>query len=143
MKIKYILIILFSLLIISGCQNKEERINKEMNLNIKININNKDYIVKLNDNNTTKEFIKLLPINIEMQELNGNEKYYYLDNTLPTNSYNPKQINKGDLMLYGNNCLVLFYDTFNTSYSYTYLGHINNLEDIDNSDILVKIEEYK
>ena len=29
-------------------------------------------------------------------------------------------------MLYGNNCVVLFYETFNSSYSYTRLGSIDN-----------------
>lgn len=29
-------------------------------------------------------------------------------------------------MLYGSNCLVLFYETFNTSYSYTKIGKIEN-----------------
>lgn len=34
-------------------------------------------------------------------------------------------------MLYGNNCLVLFYNTFNTSYSYVKLGHIDNTTDLN------------
>lgn len=29
-------------------------------------------------------------------------------------------------MLFGRDCIVLFYDTFNTSYSYTKIGHIDN-----------------
>ena len=61
-----------------------------------------------------------------MNELNGNEKYHYLDSSLPTNSYQPGTIHAGDLMLYGNNCVVLFYETFNSSYSYTRIGSIDD-----------------
>ena len=52
------------------------------------------------------------------------EKYYYLPAALPTQPYSPGTINAGDLMLWGADCLVLFYDTFATSYSYTRLGKI-------------------
>ena len=59
-----------------------------------------------------------------MQELNGNEKYYFFDSSLPTNASRPAGIHTGDLMLYGTNCLVLFYKDFATSYSYTPLGRL-------------------
>jgi hypothetical protein len=64
-----------------------------------------------------------------MSELGGVEKYYYFPSgtTLPTNASNPGTIQTGDLMLYGNNCLVLFYTTFNTSYSYTKIGQIDDV----------------
>ena len=55
-----------------------------------------------------------------------NEKYYDLPNALPTNAKAGGNIKAGDLMLYGNNVLVLFYKDFNTSYSYTKLGYIDN-----------------
>lgn len=85
------------------------------------------FTATLEDNNTAKAFIKQLPLTVDMSELNGNEKYNYLSNNLRADTSScPGRINEGDLMLYGNNCLVLFYKTFNTSYSYVKLGHINN-----------------
>ena len=113
--------------------DSNEFINK-----IDVNINNQNYTLILEDNTTTKELFKSLPLNFEMEELNGNEKYIYLDKTYPTDSYNPKNINKGDVMLYGDNCLVIFYKSFDTSYSYTKVGHTDNLEDLGNENINVQ-----
>ena len=44
-------------------------------------------------------------------------------------------------MLYGNNCLVVFYKSFNTSYSYTKIGHIENLSDLGNKNVIIKFEK--
>lgn len=41
----------------------------------------------------------LIHMELEMNELNGNEKYFYLDESLPVNPYSPKTIEKGDIML--------------------------------------------
>ena len=108
---------------------------------MKITINNKEYTINLEDNETVKELVSLLPLELNMSELNGNEKYVYLDESLPTNSYNPKHINSGDIMLFGDNCLVIFYDSFNTSYSYTKIGHIDNLPNLGNGSIKVVIDK--
>ena len=43
-------------------------------------------------------------------------------------------------MLFGNNCLVIFYESFDTSYSYTKIGHIDNLDDLGSNNIEIKIE---
>ena len=59
------------------------------------------------------------------------EKYCYLNFTLPTDSKSVKNIKKGDVMLFGSNCLVIFYKSFTTSYSYTKIGHIENPADIE------------
>ncbi len=147
-------LVLFSLFIVIGCNSKNIENNTKTNNNkidnnnsnevinsVKVIINGNEYKINLEDNETVKSFVNILPQEFIMNELNGNEKYIYLDNTLPTNSYNPKHINKGDVMLYGNNCLVIFYKSFDTPYSYTKIGHIDNLPDIGNGNIKVKIEK--
>jgi hypothetical protein len=80
----------------------------------------------LNDNATVSVLKAMLPLTINMSELNGNEKFQYLPATLPANASTGGNIQVGDLMLYGNNCLVLFYKSFHTSYSYTRIGRISN-----------------
>ena len=106
---------------------------------MKIIINDKEYQINLEDNDTTNSLIKMLPLEITMDELNGNEKYVYLDKSLPTNQINPKHINKGDVMLFGNDCLVIFYKSFDTTYSYTKLGYIDNLPDLGDGSINIKL----
>ena len=63
---------------------------------------------------------------LEMIELNDNEKYVRLPSSLPANASNPGTIQAGDLMLYGSNTLVLFYESFSTSYTYTKVGRIDD-----------------
>ena len=104
-------------------------------------INEKEYIINLENNETTKSLVNYLPQELTMNELNGNEKYVYLDKSFPMNELNIKHINAGDVMLYGNNCLVIFYKNFDTSYSYTKIGHIDNLSNLGNGDIIVKFEK--
>ena len=125
----------------SNIKNEMKESEEIMNSTIKITINNKTYTAILEQNETAKQFVNMLPQEFNMSELNGNEKYVYLDNTLPTNSYNPKHIEAGDIMLYGNNCLVVFYKSFDTSYSYTKIGHIENLSDLGNGNITIIFEK--
>ena len=93
---------------------------------INIIVGSKTFTATLADSETGEAFAALLPLTVTMNELNGNEKYHYLSSSLPTSAYQPGTIHAGDLMLYGNNCVVLFYETFNSSYSYTRLGAIDN-----------------
>ena len=114
----------------------ENNMNKDAN--IEVIINNKTYIVSLENNDTVDEFKKNLPQEFEMKELNGNEKYINLDNTFPTKTYYPVHIEAGDIMLFGDNCLVVFYKSFDTTFGYTKIGHIQNIEDLGKNDIVIK-----
>ena len=95
-------------------------------MKLKITIGANIFTATFYNNATATAFKAMLPMTINMTELNGNEKYFDLSNNLPANASNPGTIQAGDLMLYGSNTLVLFYKTFSTSYSYTKLGHINS-----------------
>ena len=95
-------------------------------MKIEIIVGGKSFTAALYDNDAARALMEKLPMTLNMSELNGNEKYYYLDSDLPTHSSRPSGIHAGDLMLYGNNCLVLFYKSFSTSYSYTPLGRIDD-----------------
>ena len=158
-KIVYSLLIIICLFMVVGCNSKNSENNVQSNStnqqesktnindsnevvkSVKAIINGKEYIINLEDNETANSFASLLPQELNMNELNGNEKYIYLDTKLPTNSSNPKRINAGDVMLYGDNCLVIFYKSFDTSYSYTKIGHIDNLTNLGNGSISVKFEK--
>ena len=131
MKIK---VILFSLLLsgalivyVFAVYAQQTGNSQKMN----IQIDNKTFTVIVENNKTVKELYQKLPITLEMSDLNNNEKYCYLDFTLPTDSKSVKNIKKGDVMLFGNSCLVIFYKSFTTSYSYTKIGYIENPADIE------------
>lgn len=120
--------------------NQTDNSNEEVS-GVKVLINDKEYTINLENNDTVREFVAMLPKKLTMSELNGNEKYIYLDSSLPTNSSNPKRINAGDVYLYGDNCLVIFYKSFDTSYNYTKIGHIDNLPDLGTGSISVEFKK--
>lgn len=93
---------------------------------LKIEVGGQTFTATLLDNPTTRALLERLPITVSMGELNGNEKYYYIPESLPNDPQRPGNIHAGDLMLYGSDCLVLFYESFSSGYSYTRLGSVDN-----------------
>ncbi|MGV3524313.1 MAG: cyclophilin-like fold protein [Candidatus Sericytochromatia bacterium] len=91
---------------------------------INITVNNRVFEATLSDNPTVQRFINKLPLTLDMQDLHSNEKFYYFQESFPTAAQSIGRIQAGDLMLYGDNCLVLFYQSFTTRYPYTRMGRI-------------------
>jgi len=95
---------------------------------INITIGNIIFTGKLYDNETTQALVTKFPMTIEMDELNGQEKYYYLAENLPAEStQRPTTIHKGEIMCWSGNCLVFFYKTYPNSYGgYVPLGTVDD-----------------
>lgn len=126
--------IILGLLLIPGIAsaNKKEGATHNMNNEIVLSYNGKDYQVTTENNATVKALSSRLPLTMKMNELNGNERFHYLSKRLPSNDKAVKNIKKGDIMLYNSNCIVLFYKDFKTSYSYTRIGHVNDFSSVAN-----------
>lgn len=84
------------------------------------------FAITLADTQAARQFAALLPLSIDMSDLNQNEKHAELPTSMPTNPIRPGAIHRGDLMLYGSRTLVAFYVTFTSPYSYTRLGRIDD-----------------
>ena len=94
---------------------------------IRITVGGRTFAADIEDSETGRAFVGLLPLTLDMSELNGNEKYYYLDAPLPTRPQHYDDIEPGDLMLYGTSCVVLFYGPAG-GYSYTRLGRLRQTD---------------
>jgi hypothetical protein len=100
--------------------------NDSVGNTMRVTIGSKTFSATLYDNPAVTKLKAMLPLTLNMSELNGNEKYFHLPSHLPSDAANPGTIQNGDLMLWGTNSLVLFYKSFQTSYSYTRLGRIDD-----------------
>lgn len=134
------LIIILSLLMLTSCSPAEipkenempippqpEQPNPPNSNSMKISIGNSTFTATLATSATGKAFKAMLPLTLNMSDFNNNEKVCSLPNSLTTAASNPGTIHTGDIMLYGSSSLVLFYETFSTSYSYTRIGQIDNI----------------
>ena len=86
------------------------------------------FAITLSDTGAARAFAARLPLTLDMAELNGNEKHADLPQALPTDASRPGTIRSGDLMLYGSNTAVVFYETFRSPYSYTRLGRVDDAD---------------
>lgn len=94
--------------------------------NLMLNVGAASFSVTLENHAAATAFKALLPMTVQMSEMNGNEKYYYLPEDLPASPAAVGTIRAGDLMLYGSSCVVFFYETFRTPYRYTRLGRVDD-----------------
>lgn len=93
---------------------------------VTLTIGDKVYRARFCDNAAAEALMEQMPMVLDMEELHGNEKYHYLSDSLPTDTESIGSIRAGDIMLFGSDCLVLFYEDFQTTFSYTRIGHLED-----------------
>jgi hypothetical protein len=96
------------------------------NTSMRMTVGSRHFAVTLEDSPTTRALGPMLPLTLHMTELNGNEKYARLPRSLPTQAVQLGTIQVGDVLLYGDDTLVVFYKAHRSSYSYTRIGRIHD-----------------
>jgi len=160
MKKSLLLTLLLTLFFFTGCADSHEvkqpaenaatknstQETEVITTKIKITVNGETFDATLDNNPSADAFIKKMPLEVTMTELNGNEKYYRFNENFPSADERVGKISTGDLMLYDSSYVVLFYKNFSTSYSYTRLGRVLNSERLEKTlgggNVKVKFEKY-
>jgi hypothetical protein len=106
----------------SGTSAAEAPVSQQM----KITIGKRVFTATLQNNAAADAFKAMLPLSLNMHDVNRNEKAYDLPSRLPSADANPRTIRNGDLMLWNSRTVVVFYKDFPTTYSYTRLGRIDD-----------------
>ena len=95
-------------------------------MSIELLIGNAHFSAMLYENEAARAFAERLPMKLRMSDLNGNEKYHYMSTPIPTcEAYYPT-IPAGELMLFDDKCVVLFYGSAG-GFDYTPLGRLLNI----------------
>ena len=69
------------------------------------------FAITLAETEAARAFTAMLPLTLDMEELNGNEKKKELPSPLPTDESRPGTIRNGDFLLWGSRTVVVFYLT--------------------------------
>lgn len=109
-------------------------------------IDDYNFIVNLEDNETAKFFKSVLPLELMMSEEDSCKKYHYLD--IPIQSDNPTNYTTfyaGEIICVSANIVVLFYKDAKVSLSCVKIGRITDVTDLvkalGTSDVSIQFEK--
>ena len=105
----------------------EEVVETEGITSMKVQIDGHTFYAALGNNNATAELVQMMknqPIVISLSDYSGFEKVGSLGTTL-SGSNSQMTTQAGDIVLYNNSQIVIFYGS--NSWSYTKLGHVDDL----------------
>ncbi|OYQ67960.1 cyclophilin-like fold protein [Aerococcus sp. 1KP-2016] len=84
------------------------------------------------ENELTEILVDAMPFTIDLRDFMGQEKVGSIPIKLPSlKAQQVGTVEKGHLYLWANTDLVLFYKTFDTTYSYVNIGYFKNAKEVD------------
>lgn len=108
---------------------------------IKVSIAGKVYYAKLESNKTAKSFLENLPLSIDMKDDNNYSKKGYAYVKFVSTARKLKKVKAGDIVLSGESVVVVFFKDCNTNDKYSIIGHIDNIDYIEEKELRIGFSE--
>ena len=127
----------------NGRENIQEQTIKDIGTlpDIQIKYNGIYYRAKPTISYAAQNFIKTFPLSVTMSDEGTNQKKGCVYQKFDGDSDKPKNIQKGDLLLYGDSCVVIATEDFVGYSQYKKIGHIDNLGDMASGSSLAIFSE--
>lgn len=135
-KILIIFMVLMLMMNIAACGSADRKSGEKVTsietevdpaMKMKVQIGTQSFIATLEDNTAVRELVDMMreaPVSIDMSDYCGFEKVGSLGRSLTTDN-RQTTTGAGDIVLYNGDNIVMFYGS--NSWSYTRIGHIDNL----------------
>lgn len=96
---------------------------------VSLSVGDKNFTVILHDNELAQVIIEEMPFTLIMDDYAAKEKTAELTFFLPSSdTTSPARINKGELYVWSEKSLVIFYTSFLNSYAYVPMGYIEDVK---------------
>lgn len=122
--------------------SREEEIKEVGELpDMRVSVAGHGYVVKSESSKVVAEFLERLPLDVELNDKDGNRKVgltYYKYQSEPVKI---KKAIAGDVLLEGNSTIIIVTKSFKTGDKYTKLGHIEDLGELPSGIVKVRIDK--
>lgn len=121
---------IFTMTAATGVKSTEKepisREELEVKTQAEIVVNGKKFTAAIFENAAAEKLMEGMPMKVNMREFGGTEKQAHLPESFRAEPEKVGRVQAGDLALLKSDCLVLFYEDFETPYQYTRIGYIEN-----------------
>lgn len=111
--------------------------------NINVSIGGESYTAITQVSYASQNFISNIPVSIEMKDEGSNKKQGCTYFKFSGDTVRAKEVKRGDILLYGDSCIVIATADFKGGSKYKKIGHINNMGDLPSGTQTVSFSPIK